>query len=189
MLTLLLISLLGATSTRPAVAGQSASSTAENRTTCTSPARSHVDVARLLLDKGAEVDRANKDGTTPLYVAGHNGHVAAVRLLLDNGADINRADKDGETPLHGVCDHYSCDNSHIEAGFCWRMVLMSTGRITKAKRRRPLRRVGGTQSSRWLTCMLWLRPATPTRWRGSSTARGGREGKRVGRNAAVRRLF
>ena len=36
----------------------------------------HVDAARLLLDKGAEVDRARKDGATPLYAACQEGHVA-----------------------------------------------------------------------------------------------------------------
>ena len=63
----------------------------------------HVDVARLLLDNGAEVDRAQKDGATPLHIACQNGHVEAVRLLLDNGAAVDRvdrADKYGVTPLY-----------------------------------------------------------------------------------------
>ena len=42
----------------------------------------HVDVARLLLDNGAEVDR---NGATPLFVACQNGHVDAARLLLEHG--------------------------------------------------------------------------------------------------------
>ena len=58
-----------------------------------------VDAARLLLEKGAAVDRALEDGQTPLIIACKNGHVDAVRLLLDQGADINRADKYGATPL------------------------------------------------------------------------------------------
>ena len=48
--------------------------------------KGHVDAARLLLDKGAEVNRATEDGRTPLLVACLQGHVDAVRLLLDNGA-------------------------------------------------------------------------------------------------------
>ena len=67
----------------------------------------HVDAARLLLDKGAEVDRANKYlnkfCVTPLHIACQNGHVEAVRLLLDNGAAVDRvdrADKYGVTPLY-----------------------------------------------------------------------------------------
>ena len=45
----------------------------------------HVDLVRLLLDKGAEVDRAASgrwnEGQTPLYIAKENGHSAVVALL------------------------------------------------------------------------------------------------------------
>ena len=48
-----------------------------------------VDVARLLLDKGAEVDRACEDGRTPLYIACQEGHVDVARLLLERGAVVD----------------------------------------------------------------------------------------------------
>ena len=41
--------------------------------------KGHVDAARLLLDNGAEVDRAMKDGWTPLLIACTKGHVDAAR--------------------------------------------------------------------------------------------------------------
>ena len=37
-------------------------------------------MAKLLLDSGAEVDKTNKLGATPLYVASQNGHIDAARL-------------------------------------------------------------------------------------------------------------
>ena len=40
-----------------------------------------VDAARLLLDNGAEVDRATKNGNTPLSIAKSKGHSAVVALL------------------------------------------------------------------------------------------------------------
>ena len=52
-----------------------------------------------MLDKGAEVDRADEDGFTPLYIACQNGHVDAARLLLEKGAEVDRATKKGSTPL------------------------------------------------------------------------------------------
>ena len=52
-----------------------------------------------MLDKGAEVDRANKNGRTPLIVACQQGQVDAARLLLDKGAEVDRAREDGQTPL------------------------------------------------------------------------------------------
>ena len=44
----------------------------------------HVDTARLLLDKGAKVDRAKEDGETPLDIAKENGHTAVVALLEEH---------------------------------------------------------------------------------------------------------
>ena len=51
----------------------------------------HVDVATLLLDKGAEVDKANKNGATPLYIACNKGHVDAAQLLREKGAKADAA--------------------------------------------------------------------------------------------------
>ena len=74
--------------------------TAIRRCSC---ANGHVDAARLLLDKGAAVDRAasgkRNKGQTPLYIACEKGHVDAARLLLDKGAEVDRATERGETPL------------------------------------------------------------------------------------------
>ena len=63
----------------------------------------HVDAARLLLEKGAEVDRANKKGATPLYAACFKGHVDVAQLLLDKGAEVDRAKEGGWTPLLVAC--------------------------------------------------------------------------------------
>ena len=60
----------------------------------TACATGHVDAARLLLDKGAEVDRAKEDGRTPLYVACQKGHVDAARLLLDMRRSTGREQLD-----------------------------------------------------------------------------------------------
>ena len=41
----------------------------------------HVDAARLLLENGAEVDRATKRGDTPLSIAKSQGHSSIAALL------------------------------------------------------------------------------------------------------------
>ncbi|MCC2646314.1 MAG: Ankyrin repeat-like protein, partial [Rickettsiaceae bacterium] len=51
------------------------------------------------LDSGAEVNRTNNEGNTPLIFAASNGNKDLVQLLLDNGADINRFGNLGNTPL------------------------------------------------------------------------------------------
>ncbi|KDO22630.1 TKL protein kinase [Saprolegnia parasitica CBS 223.65] len=62
--------------------------------------KGHVDVVRLLLDKGAKFDACTTDGSTLLHCAASNGHVDVVRLLLDKGADVDASNANGSTPLH-----------------------------------------------------------------------------------------
>ena len=53
----------------------------------------------LLLNHGAAVDAARKDGMTALFLAAQNGHPEAVSLLLSNGAAVDAAEEHGVTPL------------------------------------------------------------------------------------------
>jgi len=62
-------------------------------------AEGRVDAVRKLLDEGADVNRANWDGVTPLIIACGNGHVDVARLLLEKGAEVDKAEKEGWTPL------------------------------------------------------------------------------------------
>ncbi|RYP14268.1 hypothetical protein DL765_006497 [Monosporascus sp. GIB2] len=61
-----------------------------------------VEVVKLLLNRGADVAIANKDGWTPLIAASSKGHIDMVRLLLaTNGVNTNlRDNKSGQTPLN-----------------------------------------------------------------------------------------
>ena len=62
-----------------------------------------------MLDKGADVNQAYKDGATPLHLACSRGHLDVARLLLEKGAEVNRPDKDGRTPLL-----IACSRGHVE---------------------------------------------------------------------------
>ena len=63
----------------------------------------HVDVATLLLDRGAEVDRMSpgymEGYMTPLQVACENGHAAVARVLIDRGAVVDETHRCNETAL------------------------------------------------------------------------------------------
>ena len=61
----------------------------------------HVETVQLLLSAGADKDKADNDGKTPLIRAAGEGHIETVRLLLSAGADKDKADSDGKTPLIG----------------------------------------------------------------------------------------
>lgn len=61
--------------------------------------RGHLDVVRILLERGAHVDAQDRRGYTPLMAAAQSGHIAIVRVLLERGADPNSATRSGETAL------------------------------------------------------------------------------------------
>ena len=46
----------------------------------------HIDVVRLLLENGADVDSHHNGGWTALMPASQNGHLEVVHLLLQNRA-------------------------------------------------------------------------------------------------------
>ena len=59
-----------------------------------------MDVARLLIEHGADAAAQSKDGTTPLHQASEQGDVDVAQLLIKHGADAAARSKDGATPLH-----------------------------------------------------------------------------------------
>ena len=50
------------------------------------------DMARLLIEQGADVNAIADDGTTPLILAAKNDSVFIAKLLLEKGADVNWRD-------------------------------------------------------------------------------------------------
>jgi ankyrin repeat protein len=79
----------------------------------------HLDLARVLVDHGADVTLAQPDGTTALMIAagvkyaitqeGDPDNMGSrqdmfeiVRMLVEHGADVNAANIRGETPLYGA---------------------------------------------------------------------------------------
>ena len=59
-------------------------------------------LAALLINEGnADVNKATKEGRTPLYFAASEKHTALVRLLIESGrAEVDLADNHGRTPLY-----------------------------------------------------------------------------------------
>ncbi|KAG1948947.1 ankyrin-1-like [Pimephales promelas] len=60
----------------------------------------NVNVATLLLNRGAAVDFTARNGITPLHVASKRGNTNMIDLLLDRGSQIDAKTRDGLTPLH-----------------------------------------------------------------------------------------
>ncbi|XP_068508993.1 ankyrin-3 [Syngnathus scovelli] len=72
----------------------------------------NVNVATLLLNRGAAVDFLARNAITPLHVASKRGNGAMVCLLLDRGSQIDAKTRDGLTPLH--CAARSGHDSAVE---------------------------------------------------------------------------
>jgi histidinol-phosphate/aromatic aminotransferase/cobyric acid decarboxylase-like protein len=51
-------------------------------------------IARLLLEKGVNVDATDEHGYTPLMMAANRNNLPLVKLLLSAGADVNRQQSD-----------------------------------------------------------------------------------------------
>lgn len=63
-----------------------------------------VDIARLLLQHGANVNAVQVAGYTPLHQAAYNGQMEMVELLLAFGAEANARLDSGQTPLDIALD-------------------------------------------------------------------------------------
>ena len=72
---------------------------------------------RALIELGADINKADDDGATPLYIATEKGHEAVVRALIEAGADVGVAAPD-ETPLFIATyeGHEAIVRALIEAG-------------------------------------------------------------------------
>jgi ankyrin repeat protein len=62
----------------------------------------HIEVAKLLIECGANVNALNREGWTPLHVASLFSDVDVVKRLLDHNADVHVRDDKGDTPLHNA---------------------------------------------------------------------------------------
>ena len=51
------------------------------------------------MKEGADIDKTQNDGRTPLFFASQEGKVEVVEVLLKEGADIDKAQNEKETPL------------------------------------------------------------------------------------------
>jgi ankyrin repeat protein/beta-lactamase regulating signal transducer with metallopeptidase domain len=61
-----------------------------------------TDIAKYLIESGANIHQKDTDGQTPLFAAASYSHQAepTAKLLLDHGAAVNLSDNRGMSPLH-----------------------------------------------------------------------------------------
>ena len=59
----------------------------------------HAELAKLLIDAGANINAASRDGWTALMYAAACGNASAVKMLIDKGADVKVKNCKGKTAL------------------------------------------------------------------------------------------
>ena len=79
-------------------------------------ARGHVEVARALLDNGADGAAVNKNNATPLHLASFGGHARVVRVLLERGVDETTEDDFPPSHLALIGGHLEVTRTFLEFG-------------------------------------------------------------------------
>ena len=67
--------------------------------------KGHREVTKVLLDRGADPNKADKFGMLPLHEAATKGHGDVAELLIARGSNVNTEDKFGRTPLLNAACH------------------------------------------------------------------------------------
>ncbi len=72
-------------------------------------ATAQIQIAKTLIEHGADVNAKAASDLTPLHTAAARGNIEAATLLLDHGADINAETTDGKNPIA-----YAEERNHSE---------------------------------------------------------------------------
>jgi ankyrin repeat protein len=72
-----------------------------------------IESARVMLDKGVDINYGDVDNTTALVVAIMNKQFTFAKFLIDRGADVNVAGSYGRTPLYAIVDMRNEDYSAL----------------------------------------------------------------------------
>jgi ankyrin repeat protein len=94
-----------------------------------------LNLAHLLLEHGAEVNRRDCDNETPLHTAIRWDLYKLAGILLEHGADANAVNIDGETPLRILSEALNYDDSEGDFVNHAQLVLKYVTRMDRRDRR------------------------------------------------------
>jgi ankyrin repeat protein len=76
--------------------------------------KGHTECLSLLINHGAQLDKANNEGATPAHIACENGYTDCLSLLVNQGVDCS----DRLGPIRGACQsgHFECAKALLDRG-------------------------------------------------------------------------
>jgi ankyrin repeat protein len=108
-------------------------------------ANGHMEVVKLLIENGADVNLKGEAWYGPLHAAAAKGHLEVVKILLENGADVNIFHHN--KPLHNAAM-----NGHIEVA----RILLAHGADINAKGTDEAAPLHTAVSNNQLEMVKWL---------------------------------
>ncbi|KAF8871761.1 ankyrin repeat-containing domain protein, partial [Infundibulicybe gibba] len=111
--------------------------------------KSRIDIGKLLISRGADINAKDKANQLPLHRAATTGSVGFVQLLLEssnpsNKARLNGADRIGNTPLH-----LAMDSAHAEVAVLLINAGADRGRLNQdGESPEEIEGVGGIEQKR-----------------------------------------
>jgi hypothetical protein len=80
----------------------------EKQLLCESVSHGHTEITKILIEVGADINKTDKYGETPLHRVVYNGRTEIARMLIKVGADVNIPNRHGQTPLYwAACDGHT----------------------------------------------------------------------------------
>ena len=64
------------------------------------PSAKRCNLAKMLIQNGANVNAVNQNSLTPLHLAVNDDEIDVAKILIENGANIELQDNEGLTPFH-----------------------------------------------------------------------------------------
>jgi ankyrin repeat protein len=72
-----------------------------------------IEILRFLIERGADLNKGDDDGFTPLHAAALENNINATEIILEAGANVEIVDNYGNTPLSKAVYSYRDDLSVI----------------------------------------------------------------------------
>ena len=68
-----------------------------------------IEIAKILLDNNADINKKGRDGYTPLMMAVRRDNINLVEFFIENNADLDMYDPEGNTALIVAAQNHKYD--------------------------------------------------------------------------------